>query len=282
MSFPTGIPSYATSNNSMTLSEFGHLTRHKSMEADIVALATKLGISSSTPTVYNVLRSDGAGSSVWGKVVLTTDITGTLPVANGGTGTTTLTFPTGTDTLVGRATTDTLTNKTLTSPVLTTPSLGTPASGDLSNTTNIGNANLLTTAGDIGGAWKSYTPSLTNGTIGSGTATGAYTQIGKTIQFWAKLVFAANTSITTGFRFSLPTTATVFGNNILRGVATAIDDSDGSKNYSGHVIISENTLCRPTFNNASATYAVSTVVSATVPIIFGTSDTLAVFGTYQA
>jgi hypothetical protein len=46
-----------------------------------------------------------------------------------------LTLPTSTDTLVGRATTDTLTNKTLTSPTLTTPVLGTPSSGTLSNCT---------------------------------------------------------------------------------------------------------------------------------------------------
>jgi hypothetical protein len=37
--------------------------------------------------------------------------------------------------LVGRDTTDTLTNKTLTSPTLTTPALGTPASGVLTNCT---------------------------------------------------------------------------------------------------------------------------------------------------
>lgn len=41
------------------------------------------------------------------------------------------------DTLVGRATTDTLTNKTLTSPTLTTPVLGTPTSGTLTNCTGL-------------------------------------------------------------------------------------------------------------------------------------------------
>ena len=47
----------------------------------------------------------------------------------------TWTLQNATDTVVGLATSDTLTNKTLTSPVLTTPALGTPASGVMTNVT---------------------------------------------------------------------------------------------------------------------------------------------------
>jgi hypothetical protein len=65
----------------------------------------------------------------------TTGVAGVLATAF--TTAKTITFPDATDTLVGRATTDTLTNKTLTSPTLTTPVLGTPASGTLTNTTGL-------------------------------------------------------------------------------------------------------------------------------------------------
>ena len=49
----------------------------------------------------------------------------------------TISLPDATDTLVGKATTDTLTNKTLTSPTMTAPVLGTPASGTLTNATGL-------------------------------------------------------------------------------------------------------------------------------------------------
>jgi hypothetical protein len=64
-----------------------------------------------------------------------TNKTLTTPIIASISNTGTLTLPTSTDTLVGRATTDTLTNKTLTSPTLTTPVLGTPSSGTLSSCT---------------------------------------------------------------------------------------------------------------------------------------------------
>lgn len=77
----------------------------------------------------NVLEFDGvAVSTAATAVTLTgtqtlTNKTLTAPVISSIVNTGTLTLPTSTDTLVGRATTDTLTNKTLTSPSITTPSI---------------------------------------------------------------------------------------------------------------------------------------------------------------
>jgi hypothetical protein len=105
----------------------------------------------------NVLESINdlpSGATVGGIAVVTLTATQTLtnktltsPVlTNGGT----LTLPTSTDTLVGRATTDTLTNKTLTSPVIATIS-------------NTGTLTLPTSTDTLVG--RATTDTLTNKTL---------------------------------------------------------------------------------------------------------------------
>lgn len=85
---------------------------------DITALTAGTGISISSATgPIPTVAIDSTVATLTGSQTLTNK-TLTSPVISTITNTGTLTLPTSTDTIVGRATTDTLTNKTLTSPTI--------------------------------------------------------------------------------------------------------------------------------------------------------------------
>ena len=86
-------------------------------DADTQTLTNKK-LSDSTTTIVDVTD---ATKAIKFDIAGTTAITGTIATAF--TTAKTVTIPDATDTLVGKATTDTLTNKTLTSPVITTPKI---------------------------------------------------------------------------------------------------------------------------------------------------------------
>lgn len=112
-SYPTSIvtPTDPTSGN--TLNSPDHAGEHQSHNAEIVAIETKIGTGSSTPTSGKLLRATGTGTSTWAQVDPSTDMT-TMTSA---TLRSLLTDETGTGVAVfGTA-------PTLGSPVITTPSI---------------------------------------------------------------------------------------------------------------------------------------------------------------
>jgi len=101
-----------------------------------------------------------------------TNKTLTAPVIATIVNTGTLTLPTSTDTLVGRATTDTLTNKTLTSPLIGTVIGGTTASSSLTlqSTSGVGTTDSILLKVGNNGATTAMTVD-SSGNVGIGTTT---------------------------------------------------------------------------------------------------------------
>ena len=87
------------------------------------ASTTTAMATTSAGTTTTVLHGNAAGAPTFGAVSLTADVSGTLPVANGGTGVT--------------ASTGSGNNVLSTSPTLVTPVLGTPTSVTLTNATGL-------------------------------------------------------------------------------------------------------------------------------------------------
>lgn len=135
--FPTAANSYTTGAGSATLATAGHAAAHNAYEA-------KIGIGASTPIASRVLRGTDTGVSAWAQLVLTTDVIGTLPVANGGTGVATITsgellVGAGTGAITSLGTTGTGNVVRATSPAMTTPTgiiKGDVGLGNVDNTSN--------------------------------------------------------------------------------------------------------------------------------------------------
>ena len=95
-------------------------------------------------------------------IVVAGDTSGTITLsAPAISGTSVLTLPVATDTLIGKATSDVLTNKTLTAPTMTAPVLGTPTSGTLTNCTGLPVA---------GGGTGAATHTINSLLVGNGTS----------------------------------------------------------------------------------------------------------------
>ena len=163
--------SVAVGTDGITFSQFsdaGHITAGTGLTKS----GNSININATQSTITSIGTLSGATPLVFEGGTpndFETSISVTDPTADR-----TWTIPDASDTFVGKATTDTLTNKTLTSPTLVTPALGTPASGVATNITGLpivaGTTGTLSVARGGTGA-----TSLTDGGVLLGSGTGAVT-----------------------------------------------------------------------------------------------------------
>jgi len=126
------------------------------------------------------------------------------------------------------------------------------------------------------GEWTAFTPTWNNLTVGNGTTTGRYTQIGKTIFVQSNITFGSTTAITGTVSFNNPVdrTGTIVSHYGL------LFDSSASAVYQTYPQGSGQTMIVRA-SVASATYVTYTNLSSTVPFTWATSDLISIGVVYE-
>jgi hypothetical protein len=131
------------------------------------------------------------------------------------------------------------------------------------------------------GAWTAYTPTFTNFTLGNGTISFAYTQIGKTVHMRGIITLGTTSSITGTFTLSPPTSvASSFGQPNI-GQCRYVDISP-SISYGGNLLLTGGSTMVPVVYNVAGTYPTIGGINSTTPITWVSTDQIVINATYQA
>ena len=127
--------------------------------------------------------------------------------------------------------------------------------------------------------WTTYTPTLTNITIGNGTVIGRYQSVGKTVNVFLSLTLGSTSSFTGGIAVSVPV-APLYTNEY-KGLASLSDNGVGDYPAFFYASASPAVLYLVAANT-SGTYISGSPVNATTPFTWTTSDRFTLSFTYEA
>lgn len=134
-----------------------------------------------------------------------------------------------------------------------------------------------------GTAWTSFTPSYTSITVGSGTSTGHYLQIGKIVFYKVKFVYGSGSSVGASPSMTLPVAENT--NSITSGVSwmgvLMINDS-GTTVFEGHMRYNGSQAASFIVNAVTSTYPQANGISSTIPMTWTTNDGFSIQGHYEA
>jgi len=130
-------------------------------------------------------------------------------------------------------------------------------------------------------AWTSYTPTWTNLTVGNGTSSFKYKQIGKNVFVIGRFQFGTTSSMGSDPQMSLPITSISYHSTIPLGVGTLQDS--GTNTFGGYVRPNNTTSVIFTYLSVSGSLiSASSTPTSTLPFTWTTNDALTVNIVYEA
>lgn len=158
-----------------------------------------------------------------------------------------------------------------------------PVNGMRSYTTDTGTAWIYNGSAWVEwgttGAWKSWTPTLTNMTLGNGTLDCQYFKIGRTVHWKFKFTLGTTSTVGTSPYFSVPF-AYSDGTEIEGGFALAVDQSASTRYPLNTYGVGSGIgfYCL----NSGGTYLSAFGITATIPFTWANTDVFFAWGTYEA
>ena len=126
-------------------------------------------------------------------------------------------------------------------------------------------------------AWTTWTPTLTNLTLGNGTQVAKYRRLGKTVDFFWSLTLGSTSAVGTTPSISLPVAASTDYTTYPPWTGGMLTDASTSARAPAVLNLSSTTTVVIQYFSALNTVA---NIGATLPWTWTTSDVLALQGTY--
>jgi hypothetical protein len=132
------------------------------------------------------------------------------------------------------------------------------------------------------GDWTNYTPTLTGGiTVGNGTVTGKYIQIGKTVIGNASFTLGSTSSMGSYFSFSYPVAIDTTQKLPNAEIAARLEDN-GTTNYPAFGMMTPDIGIIIYAGLASGTYLGHSNITSSVPMTWANNDFISCYFTYKA
>jgi len=127
--------------------------------------------------------------------------------------------------------------------------------------------------------WQTWSPTYSNLTIGNGTVTARYQQIGKTVNVFWRLVFGSTTTFTSYPQIGLPV---VNSSQTKFFTGAGYFEDAGITAYTGVCYVEGSNRFQVLLSKTNGTYSESQFLTSTsVPFTWGTSDEMAAFFSYE-